>query len=197
MRGKWMWGLGILVALGLGLAAGPIRADDGDDDDVKPASKKVPSGGHWLIRWPGGDAKKPADTKPADKTDKPADKPAAKPTMPAAKPIQDPPEKVRAREQAAWVRRQQVCDRLKEVAEQSHDEELLQTAKALEQRSWNLYLQRTANLPASSFALESDAEVVDRHLGPGAADDGRETTTVRTPASKGQGSQTREAEDKP
>jgi hypothetical protein len=185
MRGKWIWGMGLTALLGMGLAAYAVRADDGDDDDSKPAPKKTSSGIHWLWYVPGFDSKKPAEQKPDPKPEKP-EKPADKPPKPASRPIPDAPEKVRAREQAAWIRRQQVCDRLKEIAEKSNDQELLQTVDTLEQRSWNLYLQRTANLPAGRVNQDSDEEIIDRKVGLGPAGAGRETTTARTSVSRSQ-----------
>jgi hypothetical protein len=190
MRGKRMWILGGLLSLGLGLASYSVRADDGDDEDTRPAPKKTNSGGiHWLWYVPGFDTKKPTDKKPDPKPEKP-DKPAAKPPKPAARPVQDAPERVRAREQAAWIRRQQVCLRLKELAEQANDPDLLRTAETLEQRSWNVYLQRTANLPTGGYSQDSDDEIVDRHLGPAAAGAGRETTSAHVASGRRQ-------EDKP
>jgi hypothetical protein len=51
---------------------------------------------------------------------------------------------VREREEKAWVRRQQVCDRLCGIAEQTGDEALRRRAEALAERAFSLYMQRTS-----------------------------------------------------
>ena len=54
---------------------------------------------------------------------------------------------MRARERAALLRRQAVCDRLKEIGLRNHDEALISEADDLAQQAWTVYRNRTAQLP--------------------------------------------------
>jgi hypothetical protein len=124
------------LALGLGLA-GPVRAED----DVKPAKS-----GNWFTRlFVRDQAKAKAATKEEAAT------PA--PISPAL-----------ARQKALWecMRRQEVCDKLKQIAAQTGDDDLRRKAEILDQRAWDVYLQRTGNAKAP---LSSDEQVLEDHLG--------------------------------
>jgi hypothetical protein len=46
----------------------------------------------------------------------------------------------------AYLRRMQVCDRLKEIADETGDAALEQQAELMAQRAWFVYQQRTAQL---------------------------------------------------
>jgi hypothetical protein len=80
----------------------------------------------------------------------PSKKPDAPVAAPKRKAVVTPPEDpsaVRARERAALLRRQAVCDRLKEVGLRNHDEALISEADELAQQAWDVYRGRTAQLP--------------------------------------------------
>lgn len=113
-----------------------------------------PGSGSWLTRWwpfaKSAPKKPPQPQAPAGKIEK--ETPAAElPTV------------VRARETAECLRRVAVCDRLRAIALQANDNELLRKADQLENRAWEVYRQRTAHLPAGDVA--ADQRLLDRHLG--------------------------------
>jgi hypothetical protein len=156
MRRLWMWGLGMTLLIGLGVATGASRA--GEDDEDKPVLRKVHYGrGPGIMERLWQPSEKPAEKKPAEKKDKPA---AEKPA-----PVVETASMVRKREQEAWERRLQVCLRLMDLANQNNDDLLYRQAEELEQRAWAVYLQRTAHLPSGSVRGESDEQILDRHLG--------------------------------
>ncbi len=157
-RMRTLWGMGICSLICLGLVIGTARA--GSDDD-EPASKPRYGKGPGLMDRLLQAGEKPAEKKPAPKKDKEkAEKPSEKPAAPAP----DSPVAIRAREQAAWERRMQICMRLMDLANQTNDEELYRRAEELEQRAWEVYRQRTAHLPVSAVTGDQDEETLDRHL---------------------------------
>jgi hypothetical protein len=152
----------ITLLIGLGVAVGQTRAADEDDDKPAAAPKAKYGRGPGLVQRLFQSNEKPADKKPA------ANKPKATDEKQAEKKPVSAPEgavAVRAKEEAAWIRRLQVCDRLKNLANQNNDDELYRQAEELEQRAWAVYLQRTAHLPASNATSETDEQILDRHLG--------------------------------
>ncbi|HMP02346.1 MAG TPA: hypothetical protein PKD86_11060 [Gemmatales bacterium] len=58
----------------------------------------------------------------------------------------------------AYLRRMQVCDRLKEVAEETGDASLEQQAELMAQRAWFVYQQRTAQLRLPGLVPLDDRE---------------------------------------
>jgi hypothetical protein len=74
---------------------------------------------------------------------------------------------LRAREEAKFLRRWEVCDRLKEIADQTNNPALRRRAEELDARASALYQKRTANLPASQVLFESDQKTLEKHLGVG------------------------------
>ena len=119
------WGLAALAV------AAPAFAADPPAD--KPPEKS------WLGRLVGGTDPKPAG--PPTFADTPARPPTPvgplDPTV-LADALKD--------EQAAWVRRLDVCLRLRELAAETNDEALSQQAEELERRATELYHARTARL---------------------------------------------------
>lgn len=152
------WGLTAALAAGpsAGFAADPSA-------DAKP----------WYARLLG--AKPPTAEPPA-----PTTPPAPRPFV--AGPL-DPDtlkEALRA-EQDAYLRRLDVCSKLRQLAVESNDDKLLERADSLEQQATALYHQRTARLgvrggpkgsygPTTAVARKSE-ETLDRKLGTGAATD--------------------------
>jgi hypothetical protein len=159
------------LLVGFGAVTG--RAAANDDDDQPPLPKVHYGRGPGLFeRW-FAPSTKPVEKKPAKNDAAKADK--DKPAKPAA----ENPVAIRAREEAALMRRIQVCDRLKNLANQINDDELYRRAEELDQKAWAVYLQRTSHLPVSNATRESDEDVLDRHLGNKAAvaKTGRDVTT--------------------
>lgn len=130
MRGKMALGAWVFLA---GLAcASIVRADD----DTKMAPR-----GNWFTRFFTGD-KKEAETKKAD---------AKKDTGP---PLQE----LHARAKEDLLRRQLICLRLSEIAEETGDAELKRKADQLDQRAFEIYLQRTGSPTRSPITLPEDDE---------------------------------------
>jgi len=143
MRTLGVWGIGTALLLGLGAAA-PAGEKPAAGDDSQPAARQ--DGGHFL-NWFSGPPK-PAANKNADRK-KPDVAVKASPA-----PVVDTAAAVRAREEAAYLRRLAVCDKLQEVAQDTNDGELSRLAEQLAEQAWQVYLQRTAQLPASRADVE-------------------------------------------
>jgi hypothetical protein len=150
--------MGLTLIASLSAANGRVWADD-NDDKPEPAPKAKFGRGPGLMDRLFMPSPKPAEKKSAKKD---ADK---KPKDKAEKPAPEGPTAVRAREQAAFERRSQVCLRLMDLANQQNDMELYRRAEELEQRAWAVYIQRTAHLPISNLAVDTDEQILDRHLG--------------------------------
>jgi hypothetical protein len=161
----------------VGLSAAGSRATAGDDEDVPPPKVQYGRGPGLFDRWFASNSK-PAEKKPAKKDTANTEKDKADKDKPK-KPAAENPVAIRAREEAALMRRIQVCDRLKNLANQMNDDELYRRAEELDQKSWAVYQQRTSHLPVSNATCESDEDVLDRHLGDKtvAAKDGRDVTS--------------------
>jgi hypothetical protein len=92
-----------------------------------------PPGGNWFSRlWSTGDPPAPKKTAPATKK---SNAPAAV-DVAATRPT---------RETINLDRRNEVILKLREIAQQTSDDALLQKADALQERAWDLYMQRTAS----------------------------------------------------
>jgi hypothetical protein len=140
----------LTFALFVGLAAVASAADD-----AKPADQ---GSGNWFTRW-FGLGKKAPEKKAEDKVAKNDRPPPTKTELLQAAAIQ------RGREEAALVRRQEVCLKLRTIAVQTRDEDLRRKADQLEEQVWNTYLQRTAHLAGGDAGTASDQAILDRHLG--------------------------------
>jgi hypothetical protein len=124
----------LVVGLGAAVAGEP-------DSDARPEPRGLLSG---LF----GDKPKPkAKTEKKPATD---DRPACSRTTEAVIFEQQ-------RQMNALLRRMQVCDRLRLIAEQTGNDELMRQADELEARAEEIYRQQTAQLPLPSQPLESDA----------------------------------------
>jgi hypothetical protein len=192
-QGQWKYPAALLV----GLSAGAL-ALAGDADDVKPA----PARPGWLSRWFGG--KPPAADKKDKKDKKPAPapkdkKPGANKDKEAAKkpPPANSPASLRGREMADYLRRLQVCDRLMQVAYDTHDEELQRQIEQLNERIWTTYQLRCERVPARPAM--TDEEILDKHLGSRAAKKGatEEAALLDDRPSKRRVGQTASKEDRP
>ena len=114
MRLSHLRAAGLALALGLG-AAGLARGDD-------PAARGQ---GNWFSRL---FTAAPAEKAPEKKAE------PAEPAVPAGV--------LRSQAKADWLRRADVCDRLREIALQTDDDELARQAEQLEQRAWDAYTQQ-------------------------------------------------------
>jgi hypothetical protein len=151
---RWGWiagGLGV-VCLTASLAVAAERdtyqsaRDAAAESKAKAEAKRKASGSSWW--WPFGSSTK-EESKPketATAKTKAEKRPAEQQAR--AKPITAPlgleGANLIAEEQAKFLRRQQVCDRIREAALARGDSSLEKQAQLLEQRAWFIYEQRTA-----------------------------------------------------
>ena len=149
MRRITWWGT--TASLAICLFGGSVRADEKDSyqsaDRIAAAKKKeqADQGNGIFVWWFSDEAKLIADKRAADearKTDTKKTRPTPNPLV-GNEPLHDA-FSLLSKEQAKFLRRQKVCDRLREVALENGDDELERQAELLEQRAWWLYEQRTA-----------------------------------------------------
>jgi hypothetical protein len=142
------------LALCLGFATVASAAEPGGD--VQPAAEK--SSGNWFTRMFGFGHGAP---------DKPAEPKAAKDeaSVPSKAALLEVAKAKRDQEEHALFRRQKVCIRLREIADRTNDDELRRKAEQLDQRAWELYVQRTGQSSAGGADDRSDEAIVNRHLG--------------------------------
>lgn len=135
---------GVTAALMLGLAAvATTRA--GDDEAKEPVAKGLLSG---LFH------EKPRVNPAAQQLHKAiAEKPLSAPPLEAVA-VQ------RERYKNAWMRRAEVCDRLRMIAEQTGNDTLRQQADELEERATAIYRQQTSGLasPVQAVPLTGDRQ---------------------------------------
>ena len=131
MRRLGVWGVGTACLMGLGLTVGS-RAGD------------LPLGGGSkspAVRPVGGDTGAYS---------------GAAPTRAAV----EEAAQVRKREEAAYLRRVAVCDKLTAIAYQSNDTQLQEQADQLQQRAFDVYMQRIAHLPNAQAGAVLDEQVL-------------------------------------
>ena len=92
----------------------------------------------------------------------PFHKKEAPPPLVPAVPVESPVAR-KAREQAIYFRRIAVCDKLKDIAFQTRDDELLRKADQLDQRAFAIYQQHTGEAPGAG--LQADERILERRLG--------------------------------
>jgi len=133
----------LAAVLLLGLAASVSVA--GEEEGTPPAR------GSWWGSWWGGKSRpeeKKVEEKPAPRT-----------------PGREQAVKEQEQQWNAFFRRQAACDRLREVAIITNNQELEREADRLYEQAWEVYRQRTAHLTGAS-TLEADEAMLDRRLGP-------------------------------
>jgi hypothetical protein len=124
----------------------------------------VSKSGNWFTRlWSFGD-------KPPDKRPPAGDKKKSEP----ASAVVSPPNR-RDREEVILNRRNEVILKLREIALRTSDDALLHKADELQERAWDVYLQRTAgmqptpaapsNLPISQKELQANTLANRPHVG--------------------------------
>jgi hypothetical protein len=111
----------IAVAAGLAVSVALVRADD-----PEPAKQS------WFGFW----KKQPPE----------AQKDSAGNVVTSVSSHADPGARLRA--ELDWKRRAEICQKLREIAASTGDADLERFAERLDQRSWDLYLRHTSNLPA-------------------------------------------------
>jgi hypothetical protein len=140
MRGVGGWKLEVALLVGLGVVSVASAQDVPSGAEEKPAATSRTGFQGVFRKWFG-----PPSTGTEKKPGARAEKDAAKKSPPAKAVVHDEAAVVRAREEAALLRRLAVCDRLKEIAYESGNEELQRKAEQLDQRAWAVYSQHTAN----------------------------------------------------
>ena len=135
MRRRWVYALTTVLVVAL------ARATRAEDPPAASNSSWVPR----FLQFRKKEPLKPASPKPAEIKKVPA--------MLVLTPAQ---------EKAEWLRRIAVCDRLRTIATQTNDDDLARKADMLDQRSWDIYRQRTAQLAAGAGF---DQQALGRHLG--------------------------------
>lgn len=160
------WRAGVVMGL-IGLLAAPGLAAERDTyqsarDAAAEAKAKArkESGSWWSRLWPFGSKAEPKpEPKATSKSTTTAKKPPenAAQTRPVSAPLGLEGARLIADEQAKFLRRQQVCDRIREAALASGDLELEKQAQLLEQRAWFIYEQRTAQARVPSLLPMDDS----------------------------------------
>jgi hypothetical protein len=130
VRGTWAWMLALAAGLGM------VALARADDDNVAPAKT-----GNWFTRIFVRD--------PAKKKDKKDEHVEPAPLSPA---------QIRQKAQWEWQRRVEVCEKLRQIALETGDQELSRKADALDQRAWDLYVQRTGGSPNMPPFVEQTPE---------------------------------------
>jgi hypothetical protein len=160
--GAWTLAATLLVGCGLGR----VRATDDEPDtsDVRPVQRHH----GWnpaLVKMFGGDPseKAPEKPKPETKKEKAPEKKPATSSPPAS--VVDEAAAVQARERATLGRRLAVIDKLKEIANSTHDNELMRRAEELEERAWTAFGQHTAYLRDGAGLVEADDKTPDKPSG--------------------------------
>ena len=141
-RGTWRMG-----ALALALALGATALGRAGEDDDPPAGD-APRG-NWFTRLFRPSARKKVEPKANEVKD------PAPPPSPAV---------MRQRAYMEWLRRQEVCDKLREIALETGDEELRRKADSLNQRIWDSYLQRTGGAASAAPLARSGVSADERYL---------------------------------
>ncbi len=134
MQGAWV--------LAVGLALGCAALARADDDEDKPAKT-----GNWFTRLFAKE--RPAKVKES----KPDESVSPAPLSPAL---------LRQKAYIEWQRRLEVCDKIRAIAEQTGDKDLSRKAEALDQRAWDVYLQRTGGQKGK---LSPDEQILEGRLG--------------------------------
>lgn len=144
--------LGLL--LGLGLAA-PALADDPPDDGESRSGLNF----HWAS-WMQDNAR------PAPKKRTPPPDKSKSATAPTPAPPKKPTAVDRANaEEKVFFRRLGVCDELRRVAIETHDEALERQVDQLERRAWALYNLHAVRLSGRNKDGAADERMLDRRLG--------------------------------
>jgi hypothetical protein len=127
----------LLLCLGL---ATPVLAAPSATPPTPPAEETSVPWYRWLFL---GERSKPIPAKPAV-VSKEADKP---PVKPAAGPTKDPDTRTMAEEHRLFLERLKAIDKIRRIANEQGDEELLKKTYDLEAQAEEVFKQRTAKKP--------------------------------------------------
>jgi hypothetical protein len=128
--------------LALALLAACWASARGGDDDAKPS---------WSSRlWPGNWFAKKTPEGQKDGKGQPVKEIKA-----------DPEAGRRLRAEFDWKRRAEVCQKFRQIAFETNDDELDRFAERLDQRAWDVYLKQTGGGPGLSL----DEHVIGERLG--------------------------------
>ncbi len=152
MRIPWTGKAYVALIVGLGIVVG---AAAGGNEKPPPRTKKKDTTTTWWNPW--GIGEKKTEKKPLPKADKDKEKQTAAradkemtPEAKSATKLEVSPE--RTREQQTLFRRLDVCDELKLLATQKHDDGLMRQAEDLDARAWDVYTRRVAGIDAARAA---------------------------------------------
>jgi len=176
MRKRLIGGLALAVCLGLAVLPGRAQGPAPTGDDLTTSGITDP----YYRAWAGRSAAYRIAQQKQLQAEKEAREREAKATAALGGVPGGPPpslkslEEERAKEQNAYFRRIEVCDRLMQIALQTNDSALLRQVEDLEKQAFDLYQKRTgvaaAKLPASS--ADPDAKALDAKLGPKSSETG-------------------------
>jgi hypothetical protein len=166
MRRLGACGLALVLALGWGAACARSADDDADDEDAKPQPRPFVRLSPVFARMVQVDPTSSSSKKPPPKPAKEGKSGKSK-NADSTKSAKDesPAAAARAREEAALIRRLEVCDKLMEVAIRTNDQELIHRVEELDVRARSIYARHTGALAGKGGGFESDEKSLDRHLG--------------------------------
>ena len=160
MRKLLAWGFAGVLFAGLAVVSGRA-SDDDEESPQKPPPRPI-------IRWSPYFAGMNAYTQPKAEPARPAARKKDTPRKPAdtakpkPKPAVDDAAALRAREETTLMRRLEVCDKLKEIALRTNDNDLFRKAEVLDEQARAAYAQRTTVLRGGHF--ETDEKTVEKYL---------------------------------
>jgi hypothetical protein len=139
-----------------GISGGLVHAgdDDTDDGDAKPAERPAIRWSPVFAHMVNGGNQAPAQEKSPVKTDKDSkDSDIKKP-----KKVETFASRARSREEAALIRRLEVCDKLMEAAIRTNDRELESRVYDLEAKAQAIYARNTAKLSDNRASAASNTK---------------------------------------
>jgi hypothetical protein len=176
MRKLLACGLAAFMAWGLGIAVARAGDEDTEDTDAKPAPRPIIRLSPVFAHMVHVDTPSPPEQKPEAKTEKPAKAKDAEARKPSK--LESQTAKARSREEAALIRRLEVCDKLMEVAIRTNDRDLENRAYELDARARAVYTRNTALLSDRRAATGSDERSAEKRQDSASA--------PKKPASQGQ-----------
>ncbi len=155
MRIRRWWGLGAALLLAWGATQAKAIDEEGQPGKrpvVRPNERPGLIDKLFDLGTPSSQKKPDSKTSKKDAGDK--GNTAAAPAM-----------SEQARQEAALLRRIEVCDKLRQIALETNNNELDQLAQELEARAQAVYAHRTARLKTSAPATDVDEQILDKKLG--------------------------------
>jgi hypothetical protein len=155
MRIRRWWGLGAALLLAWGATQAKAIDEDGQPGKrpvVRPNERPGLIDKLFDLGTPSPQKKPDSKAFKKDGSDKSA--PAAAPAMTE-----------QARHEAALLRRIEVCDKLRQIALETNNNELDQLAQELDARARAVYAQRTARLKFNPQPADLDEQILDKKLG--------------------------------